>query len=252
MNNRGIINKTEHRPYDLPTGTWVMKQIWRDLLFAHWPVKANELKPFIPHGLELDLWDGEPWISIVPFLMSGIRFRGLPPIPFTSRFLELNVRTYVTCRGKPGVYFFSLDATNRLAVETARALFHLPYMKARMSLERAGNIIRYTSNRIDQRGRSAAFTGNYKATNTEVFHAEPETLIHWLTERYCLYTSNRKGEILIGDIHHLPWNLQEAELDCEINTMAEAHHIALPKIAPIVTFTKRLDVFIWPIKKVDS
>lgn len=142
MTNRDIIKTTEHRPYALPKAPWMMKQIWHDLLLAHWPVNANDFKSMIPHELELELWEGKPWVSIVPFHMSGVRLRGFPPIPFTSRFPELNVRTYVTYQGKPGVYFFSLDATNRLAIETARALFHLPYMKARISVEREGDFIR--------------------------------------------------------------------------------------------------------------
>lgn len=250
MSNRDIIKTTDHRPYAMPKGSWVMKQIWHDLLFAHWPVSADELKPLIPQGLELELWEGKPWVSIVPFHMSGIRLHGLPPIPFTSRFPELNVRTYVTCNNKPGVYFLSLDATHRLAIETARTLFHLPYMKARISVEHVGEFIHYHSERKDSRGRAAVFAGKYRATDGKAFYAEPGTLLHWLTERYCLYTSNSKGEILIGDIHHLPWGLQEAGLYSEVNSMAKSHGIVLPEVAPLLTFTKQLDVLIWPLKKV--
>jgi uncharacterized protein YqjF (DUF2071 family) len=238
MTNHGILHTTDHRPYALSKGPWLVKQVWHDLLFAHWPVSLDEIKPLIPKGLELELWEGKPWISIVPFHMSGIRLRGLPPLPFISSFPELNVRTYVIYEGKPGVYFFSLDATNRLAIETARTWFHLPYMRARIFVKRAADYIQYYSERKDRRGRSAIFSGSYRAIDSKVFNAEPGTLLHWLTERYCLYTSNPNGEIMVGDIHHLPWDLQEAELHSEVNSMAESHGITLPEIAPLLTFTK--------------
>ncbi|MBP1990352.1 YqjF family protein [Paenibacillus eucommiae] len=250
MTSLDLINTVDHRPYQLPKGHWVMKQSWHDLLFAHWPVQASELLPLIPEGLELELWEGKPWISIVPFRMSGIRLRGIPPIPFTSRFPELNVRTYVTCKGKQGVYFFSLEASSRLAVEAARAFFHLPYMNAQISVKQEGQFIRYSSKRTDRRGNPALFSGSYRAITPEVFTAAQGTLLQWLTERYCLYASNNSGELFIGEIHHLPWGLQQAELYTDVNTMAGSHGIVLPEVEPLLTFTKRLEVLIWPIKKI--
>lgn len=141
-----------HRPIPFPAGNWVMKQIWQDLLFAHWTVREEEIAPHIPDKLQLEYWEGTPWITLSPFWVRGLRLRGLPPIPFTSRFLELNVRTYVTYKGVPGIYFLSLDASNRIAVETAR-LFHLPYLNAKMKVIKDGLSIRYSSGRIDRRGK---------------------------------------------------------------------------------------------------
>ncbi len=244
-----LLNKIKHRPYPIPKGSWIMKQVWNDLLFAHWPVDIHEISPLIPKGIELDLYEGKPWISIVPFHMSGIRARGLPAIAFTDRFPELNVRTYVKVNGRSGVFFLSLDADHRLAVEAARAVFHLPYLKANMKVSREGESILYESKRSDKRGKSAIFKGSYQPISPIVFNAEPDTLIHWLTERYCLYTTNAKGTVLRGEIHHLPWGLQRASLETKQNNMAEAHGIHLPDLAPILSYTKRLDVLIWSLRK---
>ncbi|TJY41147.1 DUF2071 domain-containing protein [Cohnella pontilimi] len=250
MTNKELIRTTGHRPFPLPNSRWIQKQIWHDLLFAHWPVRADQLMPLLPRGLDLDLWEGEPWISISPFYITGLRLRGLPPLPFTSRFPELNVRTYVTCNGRPGIFFFSLDAGNRIAVEAARVLFRLPYFRANMTVRRTEENVRYFSSRKDSRGQAAMFSATYKAADPHPFHALPDTLLHWLTERYCLYTTDAHGRILEGDIHHLPWQLQKAELRTERNTMTEALGIRLPDVDPLLTFTKRLEVLFWPNRKV--
>src|SRR5260370_21119247 len=141
-----------HRPWALPTGPWVMAQKWHDLLFAHWAVAAEAIRRLIPKNLELDTFQGQAWIGIVPFTMSGVRLRGTPGLPWLSTFPELNVRTYVTAGGKPGVWFFSLDAVNPLAVELARFWFHLPYFRARMSSRNKSEGIEYFSRRDDRRG----------------------------------------------------------------------------------------------------
>jgi uncharacterized protein YqjF (DUF2071 family) len=127
-----ILQDTAHRPWPLPMGSWVMAQTWHDLLFAHWPVDTQRLRTLIPEPLEIDQFDGQAWLAVVPFRMSGIRLRWTPAVPWLSAFPELNVRTYVKSGGRPGVWFFSLDAGNALALAIARAWFHLPYYRARM------------------------------------------------------------------------------------------------------------------------
>ena len=136
-----------HRPWPLPRSPWVMTQRWHDLLFAHWSVPARELRERIPPALELDLFEGRAWVGIVPFRMSGVRLRACPPLPGTSAFLELNVRTYVKHADRPGVWFFSLDAESALAVRAARRGFHLPYFDAEMRLAEEAGAIRYRSER---------------------------------------------------------------------------------------------------------
>lgn len=250
MNNQKIIRCRDHRPFELPEGPWVMKQVWNKLLLAHWPVRQEELLPSIPEGLELDLWEGKAWLSLIPFYITGLRVRGTPPLPWLSRFAELNVRTYVTCGGKPGIFFFSLDAERRVAVETAR-LLHLPYMYARMSVGRENDWITYRSERRDKRGQSAVFEALYRPVAVDKFNALPGTLLHWLTERYRLYAADGAGRLYAGDIHHLPWELQEAELRIRRNTMSEAHGIHPPSRQPaLFSFAERQETLFWPIRRI--
>lgn len=235
---------TGHRPWPLPRGPWVMAQSWHDLLFAHWAVPVEALRPLVPQALALDLRDGKAWVGVVPFWMSGVRARGTPGIPGLSTFPELNVRTYVTFGSKPGVYFFSLDAASRSAVKTARALYRLPYFHARMDVRTTNDDVEYESSRD---GASAEFRARYGPMGP-VRIREKGTLEHWLTERYCLYTVHR-GAVYSGEIHHQPWPLQDASAEIELNTVASADGIVLPDSEPLLHFARRLDVILWPIHK---
>src|SRR5258707_5264670 len=138
-----------------PVGPSLMRQYWGKLLFMHWAIDAELLRPLVPSQLSIDTFDGKAWIGVVPFTMWGIRASFLPPIPGTSAFHELNVRTYVHFNGVPGVWFFSLDAVNRLAVWGARTFYHFPYYNAEKSLGQEGKTINYSSMRIYQRGAPA-------------------------------------------------------------------------------------------------
>jgi uncharacterized protein YqjF (DUF2071 family) len=238
----------EHRPWKLPAGPWVMAQDWEDLLFAHWPVPVEALRALVPSELELDTFDGQAWIGIVPFRMSAVRLRWTPAVPGLSAFPELNVRTYVKAGGKRGVWFFSLDAANRVAVAVARAWFHLPYFRARMALEERGQEIVYFSQRTDGRGRSERFEAGY-ACEGETFRAQRRTLDHFLTERYCLYAQRRDGAILRGEIHHAPWVLQRARAKIITNTMTENLGAALAG-NPLLHFSKLQQVVVWQPQKV--
>jgi hypothetical protein len=241
-----------------------MKQTWNDLLFAHWPIPLAELRPLVPDQLTLDIFDEQCWIGVVPFWMSGIRARGAPPIPGFSRFPELNVRTYVTYGGKPGVYFFSLDITSHLAVWGARTFYRLPYFHAAMETRNEGGQILYSCERGARslrsrggRGRpplhnpvTAEFRGSYGPVGPAGVR-EKGALEDFLTARYCLYTMHEE-QIYRCDIHHLPWPLQDAEASIERNTMAAAAQIALPNSAPLLHFSKKLDVLIWPLRPADD
>ena len=169
MTPEQILEQHEHRPWPLPRAPWIMRQTWNDLLFAHWSLAAEQLRALVPPQLELDLFDGRAWVAVTPFHMTDVTFRGMPPVPVLSAFPELNVRTYVTYRGKPGVFFFSLDAFNPPAVWGARLAYHLPYFYARMfvEIENGGEYgtreIRYSSTRF--RAPYAEFMGVYKPTS---------------------------------------------------------------------------------------
>ena len=227
-----------------------MEQTWHDLLFAHWPVPVEQLRALLPPPLVLDEFAGQAWVGVVPFRMSGVRARFLLPVPGFSSFPELNVRTYVTLDGKPGVYFFSLDAASWAAVWGARVSYRLPYFHARMSCEQpnAGSVeIRYRSERL-QSLRPAIFRGLY-APAGPVELRRTGTLEHWLSERYCLYTVAR-DEVYRGEIHHEPWPLQNAEADIAENSMGAISGIDLPSRPPLLHFARKLRVLIWPIRRV--
>jgi hypothetical protein len=228
-----------HRPWPLPSKPWQWRQSWRDLLFAHWPVPAAALRARVPARLTVQEFDGTAWIGVVPFRMAGVMRRPLPDLPGISAFPELNVRTYVELDGKPGVWFFSLDATNPLAVWAARRFFHLPYYRARMSLLESSDGFRYSSARA-----GAEFAGTYAPTSSP-YLAKPGSLEHWLTERYCLYAQEPGGAILRNEVHHAPWPLQSARATIECNTMAESHGLPLAGPPALLHFAKRLDVVVW-------
>jgi uncharacterized protein YqjF (DUF2071 family) len=222
-----------------------MKQTWYDLLFAHWEIDPELIKPYIPSSLQLDTYQGRAWIAVVPFRMSGIRLRYMPQIPFTSKFPEINVRTYVTYQGKPGVYFFSLDASNFLAVKVANSFFHLPYFLSEMAVSSEGDSIYYQSNRAKEEIR---FKGKYQPIS-DVFYAEFGSLEYWLSERYCLYTE-KENRLYRGEIHHRPWSLQEAKAEIYENTMININGFSPFKSNPILHFAKRLEVLLWGIEEV--
>jgi uncharacterized protein YqjF (DUF2071 family) len=225
----------------------MMAQTWHDLLFAHWPVDAGALRPLVPRELPLDTFDGRCWVGIAPFHMSHIHAHGLPPLPGLSRFPELNLRTYVTLDGKPGVYFFSLDAANRSAVWAARSFYRLPYFYASMSVEARDTWINYDSRRC---AGKAEFRGRYRAVS-EVRLREKGSLENWLTERYCLYVV-ANGKIYRAEIHHQQWPLQDAQAEIDVNTMASAAGIPLPQSPPLLHFARKLEVLIWGLRKLKS
>lgn|ERR1700686_3368455 len=238
-----ILDRTAHRPWPMPSGPWIMAQSWHNLLFAHWKVDAAELRPYIPAKLGIDTFQGKAWLGVVPFRMSGVRLRWTPALPWLSAFPELNVRTYVTMRDKPGVWFFSLDAANAIAVAAARLSFHLPYFRARMTSSEADRWIQYESERAHPGAPAASFEARYRPTG-ECFGAQPGTLAHFLTERYCLYSA-AGGRIYRGEIHHPPWLLQPAEAEVIKNSMAEAAGLTLPVEMPLLHFAKRQDMVAW-------
>jgi hypothetical protein len=217
-------------------------------LFAHWPVTARILRQHIPEQLRIDTFDGQAWLGIVPFSMTGVRLRWTPSLPWLSAFPELNLRTYVTAQEKPGVWFFSLDAANALAVAAARLTFHLPYFRARMKCTEAEEWIDYRSRRVHPGAPEAAFQARYRGKG-EFFQAQSRTLLHFLTERYCLYSAS-KGRIYRGEIHHPPWLLQEAEAQIMHNSMAEAAGLSLPVGVPLLHFVRRQDMVAWAPQRI--
>jgi uncharacterized protein YqjF (DUF2071 family) len=241
-----LLSQTEHRPWPVPEAPWVMRQTWLDLLFAHWRVPAEDLAKVVPTQLPLDTHSGSAWLGVTPFLVTGLRLRGTPPMPGASRFAEINVRTYVTVDGKPGIYFLSLDAATRSAVLAARRLYRLPYFKALMSHRCGDERVAFRSERQSTDGDAADFAASYRPLS-DPSPPRPGTLEHFLTERYCLYTLDEDRRIHRGEIHHPPWPLQTAGAEMLENTMAAPFGIAL-KADPLLHYSARQDVLLWPIE----
>jgi len=236
------LEETEHRPWPVPDERpWVMGQTWDDLLFAHWRVPADAVRTHVPGGLEVEEHDGSAWIGVTPFVVTGLRARGMVPLPYVSSFRELNVRTYVTRDRKPGIWFFSLDASSQVAVAAARRLYRLPYFNANIVCRRRGERIVYDC----ARDGGHAFSGEY-APAGDRFTAQPGSLEHFLTERYCLYAEDG-GRLFRADIHHRPWPLQPAEASIELNTMPPDW--ATLEGEPLLHYSARQDVVIWALEE---
>jgi uncharacterized protein YqjF (DUF2071 family) len=247
--DKSVVERVSHRPWPMPNGPWLMTQTWNDLLFAHWPVDARELRRLVPQAFELDTFEQRSWIGIVPFNMTNVSPRGVPSLPWVSEFPELNVRTYVRVGDRPGVYFFSLDAGNALAVKAARALLNLPYFPATMTVTREGDGISYQTRRDDSHG-AACFEATYRPT-AAAFEPRQGSLEYFLTERYCLYHVDHSGRPYRLEIHHPPWALQHATAEIASNTMSDAAGIALPASTPLLHFARRQDAVAWAPHRLD-
>jgi uncharacterized protein YqjF (DUF2071 family) len=202
------------------------------------------VREHVPDAVDVDEYDGSAWLGVTPFAVTGLRARGMLPLPLVSSFLELNVRTYVTRNGRPGIWFLSLDASSQVAVEAARRLYRLPFFRATITLRRLGGRVAFDCARDDGR----AFSGSYRPSGPHV-RAEPGSLEHFLTERYCLYAED-EGRLLRADIHHRPWPLQPADAAIELNTMPP-DRIRLEG-DPLLHYSARQDVVIWPLEEVGA
>lgn len=234
------VREIAHRPYEFPSGRWTMGQTWESLVFCHWRVSVDELRPLIPAGLEIEEFDGSAWLGIVPFRITGLHARGIVPLRGLSAFNELNARTYVrAAEGKPGVWFFSLEATSRLAVRAARRQYRLPYFDARMSLRDGGSRIETECVRM---GEDKAFSGAFRAAGDPAV-SPVGSLEFFLVERYCLYTEGG-GRLWRAEIHHAPWTVAPGEAEIGRNSIAP---VALSG-DPLCHVAGRQDVVIWPLR----
>lgn len=237
------LEETEHRPWPLPEERpWIMAQTVNDLLFAHWRVSADAVRALLPAGLDVDERDGTAWLGVTPFVVTGLRAHGLLPIPRASSFRELNVRTYVTRDGRPGIWFFSLDASSHLAVAAARLLYRLPYFHADILFRRRGARILFDS----ARDEGTAFSASYAPRGLPAPSARG-SLEEFLTERYCLYVEH-DGRLYRAETHHRPWPLQPADADIPLNTMLPGS--LRVEGDPLFHYSARQDVVIWALEEV--
>jgi uncharacterized protein YqjF (DUF2071 family) len=231
-----------------------MHQKWRELLFLHWAVPPESVRALLPSSLELDLYEGRAYVGLVAFTMCGVRPVAMPPVPGLSSFHETNLRTYVHFKGRdPGVWFFSLDAANAIAVRLARRFFHLPYHHARMFLERewagAGEV-RSAISYAGVRRWPGPFPGSYvirAEISGPVVLAVPGSLEHFLAERYMLYC-RRQDSIFRGRVHHVPYPLQSARVLCLDETLFAASGLSRPACDPIAHYAAGVDVEIFGLE----
>jgi hypothetical protein len=229
-----------------------MYQQWRDLLFLHWEYPAAAIQATLPEGLFVDTFGGKAYLGIVPFFMRNIRPRFLPAVPGISNFMELNLRTYVYDRsGVPGVWFYSLDANQWLAVNIARRFFHLPYQHARMKSSRTTEgRIRYESLRTGERANGAACVFGY-APGLDLPQPSPDSLEFFLVERYRLYSRAPDG-LRRGAVFHPPY-----PLCCAEGTAWDEQLLALDAFTPTgrppdhTLMSRGVDVSVFPLESVD-
>lgn len=226
-------------------------QTWETLLFLHWRVPAEALRPLIPDALEVDTFDGSAWVGLVPFTMKGVRLAWLPAVPGTSDFHETNLRTYVHHKGRdPGVWFFTLEAAAWLPVQVARAGWHLPYHHARMSLERgADGVIDYATERLSPPPLPAHFKGRYRPEG-KPSPATPGTLEHFLAERYYLFADTGGGRIQRGQVHHTPYPLQRATVLSWEESICAACGVPRPEAEPLAHYAEGVDVEIFDLEDI--
>jgi uncharacterized protein len=248
FHQHAVLSETGHRPWSRPGTSWLLGQTWVDLLFAHWRVPEEALRRVVPPQLPIDTCEGSAWLGITPFHVRGLRLRGTLPVPLLSDFAELNVRTYVEVDGKPGIYFLSLDADSRAAVLAARRSYRLPYFHSRIEVTGGDGAIAYDLMRISDDGPPAYFDARYGPEGEELPIVDG-SLERWLTERYCLYALDDQQRVQRGDIHHPPWSLHPAWAEIETNTMAMPFGIELEG-EPLLHFSPRQDVVIWPLRPV--
>jgi uncharacterized protein YqjF (DUF2071 family) len=229
-------------PVRLP---WVMAQDWDHLLYLHYRVSAEQISRLLPAELEVEQYDGSAWLSVIPLRIAQVHLRNMVPIPGTADFDELNVRTYVTHRGIPGVYFLSIDASSRLASALARSSFNLPYHTSTMAFESIGGDYHAVSTRADD--PAVRFEAHYRPTGRPVSGA-PAALTLALAERYCLYTTGRRGRLLRGDISHLPWTVQEVEATVECNDLLAANGVDVLDPEPSMAYSEGSVSRCWPVR----
>ena len=242
VRQRQSLRETEHRPWPLPTGRWLIAQTWEDVLFAHWRVPAADVQQLLPEGLTVDELDGSAWLGFNAFRVESVRLHGALPVPWVSSFPQLNVRTYVTAGRKPGIWFFSLDTPSALAVETARLVYRLPWRQSRLTIGARGSRLDYSTTRGGGKAFSARVSPGGGAEP-----AAPGSLEHFLVERYCLYL--REGRHLArAELHSRPWLLERAAGAVDLNTMVPTG-LELPDEPPVLHVARVQDALSWATQR---
>lgn len=242
-----LLSQVEHRPIPLPQTPWIMAQSWQNVLFISWPMPVERLRPLVPSKMEIDTYNGQAWLSLLPMRMVDLHLRDLPPLPEASTFPEINLRTYVRVNHQPGIFFFSIDAAAHLGAWVAQHLFHLPYLYAEMSLSQQSDGFYLESHRAASTKVSAAdFVATYQPVG-DPSPSEPGSLEQFLVERYTLFSQDPLGVLYRGDIHHPLWKLQPVKVNIETNTIPQAARLELPDTAPLYHYSPGTQSILWPV-----
>jgi len=240
----GAVYEGEHLPFPMPKRPFAISQQWRDLTFMHWKVDPKRLQPHLPEGLEIDLFEGEAYVGVIPFIMKNVRPRRLPTVPGISTFAEFNVRTYVVKNGQAGVFFLTLDAKSLITCIHAPRAYGLAYRYAKAKVKRNGDALQWQSRRSSD---GAELRGTSKAKGP-MQSAKAGSLEHFLFERYCLYTEYN-GCLRRAYVYHQPWRFQEGDMTLEANSLLASYDLGLDVHAPdLVHISKGLPVKTWPIE----
>ncbi len=243
------LSQLAHRPWPIPASAWTWRQNWYDLLFAHWPIPASEVRRLVPEELTVQEFNGTSWVGVVPFRMTGVMRRPFPDLPWVSAFPELNLRFYVERDGMPGVWFASLDATNALAVWSARRFFHLPYHHARIDFQPDAATAGFRFRSTRARGEPpVTFEAAYHPIS-DPFLAEKGSLEAFLTERYCLYSRSPTGRLYRAHVHHVPWPLQLAHATIDAAQLVRPHGLTLDGPPALTHFSRGVDVVVWSLER---
>jgi len=219
-----------------------MEQVWEDLLFLHWPIEEALIRPLIPEGLEIDTFEDKAWIGITPFRLTGLRLMSLPPIPGFSEFNEINVRTYVLHEGKPGIWFFSLDASKVIPAMGARVFFGLPYYSAEIEFLKAEREFRFAMRR--NLATDTHFRGQW-SQGVRLRAPDTDSLAFFLIERYALF-AQAAGGLNMTRIYHHPWILEEVTKVSYESTLISSLGLPEPKSEPLAHFSSSpLTVQVW-------
>jgi hypothetical protein len=246
-----MLAMVDHRPYPIPTGRAMMFQGWDALLFAHWSFPADIVRALVPPQLDLETFNDAAWVGLVPFRMRGVRVLGTPTLGRLSNFPEVNLRTYVSHRGTPGVYFFSLDTTSRALIYGARMWLELPYFMASMAMRCDQTAIRIRSIRSQSRNSPASLIAAY-GPSAPATQWMAGTLEHFLVERYRVYSVKRSGAVTALDVHHGPWNVAPAQARIKENSMLSAAGLKHMLEPELLHYSERQDVLLWPARSVSS
>jgi len=214
----------------------VMTQQWKDLAFLHWSYEPSVVQRLLPDGVEVDTFDGRAWVALVPFRMTKLRLRWLPPIPTTTDFPEINVRTYVRVNGRPAVWFFSLDTPKVLPTVTARAAFRLPYCFGRASVNVIDGVL---ESRVDRRWPSRASSFARIRVGEPIAAGELE---RFLTDRWGLIAPRYFGGLNYGPVDHEPWPLHTGEVLELDDQLVVAAGLPAPQGEPHVLFSATVSV----------